>query len=363
MEKKQQEKEINYSFHQLLNWDRMNEFKQQNRSRRGLQRKVIFIIDMSLSMNQEDYQPNRITFIQTKLKEFFEEFYIDNPLSEIGLICTRNKTAEQQFPLSRNLIIQKEMKWGNCEGQMSLQISLDLAQQILSTTSNSSSREIIIVTSSITTCDPGNIYDTIETLKKTTIRCSVISFAPEMHITRLLTKVTGGDYHTIMNEKHAEDVLHTFIIPPIYKENAYEPKTIQLYIGFPKQLNVPTICECHSKIDINHFECPICGFCYCELPIQCKICNAILLLSHHFARSYHFMFPIEPFKVIAMIKPQEKCFGCGKEIDDRMEKKEEETVNVYQCKKCLKYYCNECDSFIHDVLYNCPGCESKELLN
>lgn len=381
MDKKKHENEITQSFHEKVNWERQKEFEQTMRSRRGFQRKIVFIIDMSTASKKTDYKPDRISFIKNQLAIFFKEFYINNPLSEISLITTKKETTQQQFPLSRNLIKQKEMEWGECDGGISIQNSLQLAHQILKNTSESSSREIIIVTSSISTCDPGNVYDTMQDVSQSRIKCSVMSLEPEMFVLKTLTKITGGEYHTIMNEVNFKDVLYRFIEPPIFKYELTEPKTNQLYIAFPKEKKTMTICECHKQFKTNHYECPNCGFCYCELPIQCKVCNATLLYSHHFARSYHFMFPVKPFEYHCVEYQLEKsettqrtrqiqipendavltCSGCqqiipilNKELANDVATKE-----YYICTECNNLYCVECDSYIHDVLYNCPGCENK----
>lgn len=55
-----------------------------------------------------------------------------------------------------------------------------------------SSREIVILFGSLTTVDPGNIYDTLEYCVKDKIRISVVALAAEMKICRELSVKTGG---------------------------------------------------------------------------------------------------------------------------------------------------------------------------
>ena len=43
------------------------------------------------------------------------------------------------------------------------------------------------------------------------------------------------------------------------------------------------------------------------------------------------------------------CFACQVEIVD---------PQVYQCGKCLKLFCLDCDLFAHETLHSCPGCAS-----
>ena len=60
-----------------------------------------------------------------------------------------------------------------------------------------SSREILIIFGSLTTCDPGNIHDTLDACVKDRIRISVVALAAEMKICRELCDKTGGmfSYH------------------------------------------------------------------------------------------------------------------------------------------------------------------------
>lgn len=55
-----------------------------------------------------------------------------------------------------------------------------------------SSREILIIFGSLTTCDPGNIHDTLDACVKNKIRISVVALAAEMKICRDMCDKTGG---------------------------------------------------------------------------------------------------------------------------------------------------------------------------
>ncbi|PSN43765.1 hypothetical protein C0J52_06399 [Blattella germanica] len=34
------------------------------------------------------------------------------------------------------------------------------------------------------------------------------------------------------------------------------------------------------------------------------------------------------------------------------------TIQVYECGKCNRIFCLDCDLFIHDSLHTCPGCST-----
>jgi hypothetical protein len=55
-----------------------------------------------------------------------------------------------------------------------------------------SSREILIIFGSLTTVDPGNIYETLSSCIKDRIRISLVALAAEMKICRELCDKTGG---------------------------------------------------------------------------------------------------------------------------------------------------------------------------
>jgi transcription initiation factor TFIIH subunit 2 len=46
---------------------------------------------------------------------------------------------------------------------------------------------------SLTSCDPGDIFETIENFRRDGIRSSVIGLAAEVHVCKVLCKETGGE--------------------------------------------------------------------------------------------------------------------------------------------------------------------------
>ena len=56
------------------------------------------------------------------------------------------------------------------------------------------SREIVVIFGSLTTCDPGNIHETLNNLIKDRIRVNIISLAAEVKILREISEKTGGMY-------------------------------------------------------------------------------------------------------------------------------------------------------------------------
>ena len=96
------------------------------------------------------------------------------------------------------------------------------------------------------------------------------------------------------------------------------------------------------------------------------------------------MFPVKPFEYHCEKYPLEKteekrikhvtipqdtnvlvCSGCQQNIPILHKELSDDnaTKEYYICKECNNLYCVDCDKYIHDILYNCPGCENKSNLN
>jgi Ssl1-like len=73
-----------------------------------------------------------------------------------------------------------------------------------------SSREMLIIFGSLTTVDPGNIYETLSSCIKDRIRISLVALAAEMKICRELCDRTGG----------ALSLFPLFLLPPSLSSTA-----------------------------------------------------------------------------------------------------------------------------------------------
>lgn len=102
------------------------------------------------------------------MEGFIEEFFDQNPISQLGLISTRNKRAERVVELAgngRKLLSTLQSQFSQpsqCSGEPSLQNALELALSSLKMLPTHASREVLIILGSLTTCDPGDIQVTIK---------------------------------------------------------------------------------------------------------------------------------------------------------------------------------------------------------
>ncbi|KAJ3054431.1 hypothetical protein HK097_001836 [Rhizophlyctis rosea] len=185
---------------------------------RGIIRHVYLGIDMSSAMVELDLKPSRLECTLTLAEQFINEYFDQNPLSQLGVVLTRRGVAEKITELSGNPTehIEAIRKKDNRlpDGEPSLQNLLDLARTSLHHVPSHGSREILVLYGSLTTCDPGNILDTISQLKEDTIRVSMIGLSAEVQICRTICKETNGSYGVVLNEPHYKDLLFENVPPP-----------------------------------------------------------------------------------------------------------------------------------------------------
>lgn len=204
--------------------------------------------------------------------------------------------------------------------------------------------------------------DTIQKCRKSKIRCSVIGLAAEMFICKHLCQETGGTYSVALDESHFKELILEHAPPPPAIAEFAVANLIKM--GFPQRAaeGSISICSCHKEAKVGAgYTCPRCKAHACELPTECCVCGLTLVSSPHLARSYHHLFPIAPFDEVTSshlnnpnCKLQRNCFGCQQSLLDPGNKPGPAVV----CPKCKRYFCLDCDIYIHESLHNCPGCDS-----
>jgi transcription initiation factor TFIIH subunit 2 len=340
-----------------LNEKKKRNIQPENKNiKKSIKRNIFLIIDFSKKiLEMKDIKNSvMIVIIQNFIKDYFDQ----NPLSQLGIIITGNSIARKITELNNNLsnhlkyltdLLEKieklEKLYDIFGGECSLQNSLEVAKSSLSYAPKYGSREILIIFGSLSTCDPGDIFVTIDQLTKENIQCSIIGFGAEVNICKTITEKTGGKYHVILNEEHFKEVIFSYNIPlPL----TMKTEVSLIRIGFPQQESQSfSLCACHSQIRENGYLCPQCKSKICKLPTQCPICSLTLISSLQLAKSYHHLFPIPIFNELKINNKNNICFGCNQFILNYQ----------YQCPNCKKNFCSNCDDYIHDLLYNCPGCE------
>nr|CAG4640851.1 EOG090X05VA [Eulimnadia texana] len=338
----------------------------------GMMRHLFLIIDLSACMTLQDLKPTRQLCLVKLLEKFVEEFFDLNPISQLGIIFTRNKRSEKISELAGNpkkhIEALKKLAEISCSGEPSLQNTLEMALQNLKNMPTHTSREVLVLFGSLSTCDPGDINSTVKSLKANNVRVSVIGLSAEVRVCSYVSKETGGEYGVLLDDYHLQQLIMNHVEPPTAGK-AVESSLVKmgfpggtssqsLSIGTDASDNPPAYCMCHmdvtgsdSTLSRMGYNCPQCGARYCELPIECKICSLTLVSAPHLARSYHHLFPLKAFAEIERSDEHVTCFACMRDFA-------ESDKHVYECSTCKKVVCLDCDLFVHDTLHACPGCAS-----
>lgn len=136
------------------------------------------------------------------VEAFIREFFDQNPLSQIGLVIIKDGVAHclTEIGGSPEAHIKALMNKLECSGDASLQNALELVHEYLNEVPSYGHREALILYSALSTCDPGDIMETIKKCKKSKIRCSIVGLSAEMFICKHICQETGGSYSVALDE-------------------------------------------------------------------------------------------------------------------------------------------------------------------
>lgn len=352
---------------------------------RGIIRVNVLVLDYSKVMREKDLRPNRAAMMISYAIDFVNEFFDQNPISQLSVVIMRNGLAQIVSEVSGNphdhIEALKKLKKTDPEGDPSLQNALEMSRGLLLHVPSHCTREVLIIFGALFTSDPGNIHSTIQGLVQEKISVRVIGLTARVAICDELCRLTNhGDlknsYNVILNEQHFKELFMDAVTPlAITKTESQNKRGFSLVkMGFPQRVSEqsPSFCACHSRLVYGGYICPNCKSKVCVLPTVCPCCNLTLILSTHLARSYHHLFPLTLFVEVPISSsyPTNTCFGCHvrfpkgvepswRATDSHKRKKKIQSSSRYRCTLCGCDFCIDCDVFIHEVLHNCPGCESR----
>lgn len=324
-------------------------------------------------MQEKDLRPTRYLLTLRYATEFVNEFFEQNPISQLGIIGMRDGLGVRVSTMSGNpndhLAALQELRKQEPLGQPSLENALEMARSSLFHSPSHGTREVLVVLGALHTADPGDIHVTIDSLVKDKIHARVIGLAAQLAICReLVTKTNNGDgrnYAIVMHEQHFRELMIELTTPPITSSQTRSASSL-LMMGFPSRIveSKPSLCGCHSQASREGYLCTRCGNKVCSLPSECPSCGLTLILSTHLARSYHHLFPLLNWEEVGWRDAwrSKACFACGKgfpAVPPRERWKEDVgTSGRYACTVCRRHFCIDCDLFAHEVVHNCPGCQS-----
>ncbi|KAK5010440.1 hypothetical protein LTR28_009920 [Elasticomyces elasticus] len=364
---------------------------------RGIIRHTLLILDLSTAMTEKDLRPSRFLLTLTLTIAFIREFFEQNPISQLGILGMRDGLAVRISDMSGNPTPHIEkiraLRGQDPKGNPSLQNALEMARAALYHTPSHGTREVVIVLGALLTADPGDIHETIRACVKDRIRVSIIGLAARMYIcTEICAKTNGGDdssYNVAIDEQDYRELLMGITTPPVVRATdtamLEQNKASLLMMGFPSRMveERPTLCACHGTLSKGGYLCSRCKAKVCSLPATCPTCDLTLILSTHLARSYHHLFPLRNWIEVSWARARQKgsvqCFGCltpfpplpsadtaingatgsGARTRTRVKRAEGASESSrYECETCQRHFCVDCDVFCHEVVHNCPGCQS-----
>lgn len=232
---------------------------------------------------------------------------------------------------------------------------------------------------------------------------TIVGLAAHLSIcAELCSRTNAGDtsqYNVVMDEVHFRELFLAATTPPITRTKEQSTASL-LMMGFPSRVLAPggttSYCACHNKPCREGFLCTRCLSRVCRLPAECPSCSLTLILSTHLARSYHHLFPLRNWVEVfwADAVRSTACFSCqcpfpavparlkdgggsrgggaggdkntsdedGDEGDEEeMNRRKAKGVSEssrYACEVCGNHFCIDCDVYAHEVIHNCPGCQS-----
>ncbi|KFA81877.1 hypothetical protein S40288_01716 [Stachybotrys chartarum IBT 40288] len=355
---------------------------------RGIIRHMILVLDMSFAMTEKDLLPTRYRLTLSYAAAFVKEFFEQNPISQLGIVGMRDGVAVRISDLSGNpaehLDCLKDLDGQDPQGNPSLQNALEMCRGALFHAPSHGTREILIIYGALLSSDPGDIYETINNLITDRIRVSIVGLSAQVAIcAELCSKTNAGDdsqYSIAMDEVHYRELFLAATTPPVTRTQE-QSKASLLMMGFPSRTLAPggsiSYCACHNKPFREGYVCTRCSARVCRLPAECPGCGLTLILSTHLARSYHHLFPLRNWLEVSWAAAAKSavCFACqcpfpenprARTAQLEQDKKEEPRPSAkgvsesgrYACEVCGNHFCIDCDVFAHEVIHNCPGCQS-----
>lgn len=317
-------------------WEELNEvaitarpqtLREKRVAMRPLLRHFVLILDFSKAALKIDFKPSRLKLIYQCTQAFVAMFTANNPLSKLEVAVVKNGLARRLSDL--NDLQQK------CDGEFSLQNALDLGADLLGKSALHWCHEVLVVQSSLWSCDPGNIWDSVSRLIEANVNVSVLSFAPEVRLSRKVTELTGGLFSVAKNEADLKEKWLDFS-----REGPATQGTALVPMAFPMFSQDQVLCACHTALR-SCYICPVCRARVCSIPTTCPLCSFTLVSSPHLVKASLSLAPIPEY----VQGPEAVCAACSTPCA---------TSKI--CPDCRKPFCIDCEEFIKTVLGKCVGC-------
>ncbi|EFW98563.1 suppressor of stem-loop protein 1 [Grosmannia clavigera kw1407] len=371
---------------------------------RGIIRHVVLVLDMSAAMSSRDYLPSCQRVALDCAADFVRAFFEQNPISQLAVVAMRDGVALRVSDMGGSPAehLDRLADWDGVEpqGQPSLQNALEMCRGALFHTPAHGTREVLVVFGALLSSDPADIHDTIAALVADRIRVSIVGLAAKVAVcAEICARTNPGDeaaYAVARHDVHFHELVLAATTPPATRPDdgdaASTGPASLLMMGFPSRAIADTVagggglsvCACHSRPVREGYGCTRCGAKVCRLPAECPACGLTLILSTHLARSYHHLFPLRSWVEVSWTAAADAvrrrravaCHACltpFPAVDTAAAAAAAVTAAAaatqttgsgvsesgrYACEVCGHHFCIDCDVFAHEVIHNCPGCQS-----
>lgn len=305
------------------------EAKAFNPNKKSIIRHLIVCIDVSSSIEKQDYIPTVRNIISKKLQPFSKRFKDENPLSIVSFLTCKTTFDKYSRDFDPHLMINTVGS-----GDFSFLNCLKSAIEFLG--NSTYNKEVLVITASTGTKDCGEYDQVLADLKKKNIKVSMISICGEITLFKKISAFTNGVFSVPQDSNHFEIILNKFTEPLEYLEST----SCLVKLGFPELIGGVGICNCHLKFETNLYECPVCKSFICKLPSQCPTCDTQLVSPIDISKSYYFMYPLKPFDTA----DSGVCRKCNE-------------LAKCSCSDCKSLYCPNCARFIREELQFCIYCD------
>ena len=337
---------------------------------RNMIRYVCLVVDLSRAMAETDIRPSRRIAAIEVATDFVGAFLDENPLSSVSVLqCVDGRCARvsEMSGSSKAQLASLQLLPAEA-GEFSLQNSLEVAKAVLHNVPQHGSKEVLVLMGSLSTCDAGDIFETMDEVRAAGIRCSVVGLgSAEVYVTKKLSQETKGTYGVAVSRAHLRQLVLAHVPPPpVLTETRNGLRCSFVRMGFPSQGRSreeggggtrQSLSATGMQLTSQGFICPRCASVVEDLPCACPICGLELIASSHLARSYHHLFPVQRFKPVKLADCiHASCSAC----DAAFSSPAHAFQSYFQCPTCATFLCERCEVFVHESLHNCPACLIKD---
>lgn len=321
-------------------------------TRKGLIRSLVLAVDLSRASLSTDMRPTRASVCLRAAQRFVEDFFDQNPLSQLAVHYLQAGVAHALTPLSASPAqhtnaLSRALEPG---GELSIQNCLESSLEALAAAPPYGTKEVLLLQSGLSSCDPGDIFTSVNKCTNRGIRVSFVGIGAEVYACKRVADETGGSYGVCLDDAHLATLVRSHAPPPAASPSC---AAALVKMGFPSTASEHasyTEPELVVGLQGGKYVCPRCKARAKEVPSTCAVCSLALVASPHLARSFHHLFPVAQYDEVSGIADDVLCQCCLSPAAD-------EDGFAFQCSSCKCIACAACDAFVHKGLHNCPGCE------